>query len=371
MKRWIYSALLLLPFLQACSDDTPGAEDKDGNQVDVIITTQVETKATVVTALGDGDEMNVYAKTYGDIEAPDLVEHVKAVNSGGTWTLEPPVRIGEGGRAFIYAVSPYSAENTEPKAIAVDIARQEDVLYSGSYVPVTYTTHTAALNMKHALMLLTFNILKQGYAGAGQLQSLSVSGEQVYTSGTMDVSTGKIAGIGQETFVCPFEQTLTAEGWSENLPRLWCIPFSTQGQEGRLTAVIDGKSYEARFPELEMRGGYQYIFRLVMTANGLQFIPGQLQTVSLNVADDQPESLEGYGVLTLTHTCTDFILPQLTGDNVFGTVAWGDGESGSYEVGGRHAFASGTKETSIESWNSTGFELHTLTGIEVIDLSAY
>lgn len=371
MKRLIYSVLLLLPLVQACSDDTPGTENVGGNQVDVVITTQVETKATVVTALGDGDEMNVYAKTYGDIEAPDLVEGVRAVNNGGTWTLEPAVRIAEGGRAFIYAVSPYSAENADPKAVALDVSRQEDVLYSGSFVPVTYTTHTATLNMKHALMLLTFNVLKQGYTGAGQLQSLSVSGEQVYTSGTMDVSSGKIAGTGQDAFVCPFEQTLTAGGWSEDLPRLWAIPFSTQGQEARLTAVIDGKSYKACFPELEMKGGFQYIFRLVMTAHGLQFIPGQVQTVSLNQADDQPEVLEGHGVLTLTHTCTDFTLPLLTGDNVFGTVSWGDGESGSYEVGGQHSFASGSKETVIESWNSTGFELDALTGIEVIDLSAY
>ena len=120
-----------------------------------------------------------------------------------------------------------------------------------------------------------------------------------------------------------------------------------------------------------MKGGFQYIFRLVMTAHGLQFIPGQVQTVSLNQADDQPEVLEGHGVLTLTHTCTDFTLPLLTGDNVFGAVSWGDGESGSYEAGGQHSFASGSKETVIESWNSTGFELDALTGIEVIDLSAY
>lgn len=371
MRKLIYSVLLLLPLAQACSDDTPGSENEGGNRVEVIITTQVETKATVVTALGDGDEMNVYAKTYGDVEAPDLVEGIKATNTGGTWAMEPSVFVAEGGRAFIYAVSPYSAENTDPKAIAVDASRQEDVLYSGSFVPVTYTTHTAALNMKHALMLLTFNVLKEGYTGAGQLQSLAVSGEQVYTSGTMDVSTGKITGTGQEAFTCPSDQVLSAEGWSENLPRLWAIPFSTQGQEARLTAVIDGKSYEARFPELEMKSGFQYVFRLVMTANGLQFIPGQVETVSLNVADDRPEALEGHGVLTLTHTCQDFLLPVLTGDNVFGTVNWGDGESGSYEFGGGHSFAPGSKETTIESWNSTGFELRSLAGIEVIDLSAY
>lgn len=374
-KKLIYIIGLSLPFgLQACSDDEPGTNNGEGggNQVEVVITTEVETKATVVTALGDGDEMNVYAKTYGDIEAPDLVEKVVATNTGGTWTLEPAVRISEGGRAFLYAVSPYSADNIDPAAIPVDISAQEDVLYSGSFVPVTYTTHTAQLNMKHALMLLTFNILKQGYTGSGILQSLSVSGEPVYTSGTMDVSTGRITGTGKDGFVASTEKALTGEGWTEDLPRFWAIPFSTQGKEAVLTAVVDGKSYEARFPDLEMKGGYQYIFRLVMTANGLQFIPGQLETVSLNLSDDQPEALEGYGVLTLTHHCTDFVLPVLTGDNVFGTVDWGDGCSAGYEIGGIHTYTdNSTRETVIESWNSTGFELNTLSGIEEIDLSGY
>lgn len=374
-KNLIYIAGLALPLLmQSCSDDEPknGGGESDSNQVEVIITTQVETKVTVVTALDDGDEMNVYTKEYGDLAAPDLEEDVKATNTGGSWTLVPSVRIGEGGRAFIYAVSPYSADNTDPSAINVDISRQEDVLYSGSFVPVTYTTHTAQLNMKHALMLLTFNILKQGYTGKGVLQHLSVSGEQVYTSGTMNVSTGKIAGMGKDEFVYSTEKVMLNEGWTDDLPRYWVIPFSTQGQEARLTAVVDGKSYEVKFPELEMKGGFQYIFRMVMTANGLQFIPGQLETVSLNLNDDHPESLEGYGVLTLTHTCTDFVLPELVGDNVFGMVNWGDGSLGGYEVGGQHSYtAGGSKTTVIESWNSTGFELSTLNGIDVIDLSEY
>ena len=38
-------------------------------------------------------------------------------------------------KTFIYAVSPYSDTNTDPKAIIVDVSQQKDVLYSGSFVP--------------------------------------------------------------------------------------------------------------------------------------------------------------------------------------------------------------------------------------------
>lgn len=62
MKKLIYMFLLLLPLLQACSDNEIGGETDDSEKVEVSIQTQVETKTTVVTSLGDGDEMNVYAK---------------------------------------------------------------------------------------------------------------------------------------------------------------------------------------------------------------------------------------------------------------------------------------------------------------------
>ena len=69
------------------------------------------------------------------------------------------------------------------------------------------------------------------------------------------------------------------------------MPFSTKGGEAYLTATIDGKPYKAIFPEVEMKSGFQYIFRMVLTDYGLEFIPNQTQTISLSVETDQPEQL--------------------------------------------------------------------------------
>lgn len=352
-------------------EPTPTPSNNDGDVV-VSISTEILTKADVTTVFGEGDAMNVYPKTYGKIDAPNRVDNVKATQSGGKWTLSPEVKISKGENAFIYAVAPYNAAYTDASAIPVDIAQQIDLLYSGSYVPVSYTTNTAKLVMKHALALATFNISSQGYSGAGNITNMKISGENVYTKGTMSADNGKIIGKSQEEFTMSVNKTITESGWSEDLPRMWQIPFSTKVTAAELSLTIDGKKYDVAFPEVEMKSGYQYIFRMVLTDYGIEFIPGAVETISLNQQEDAMTALNGYGVLTITHIGNEIMLPAFTGDDVFGTVTWGDGASSSYKPKAVHTYsAPGEKNIVIESWNSTGFELEKLTGIETIDLTAY
>ena len=63
---------------------------------------------------------------------------------------------------------------------------------------------------------------------------------------------------------------------------------------------------------------------------------------------------------------------MLSGDNVFGNVTWGDGVAESYSMEADHSYSvDGDKTIIIETWNSTGFELKDMVGIEEIDLSKY
>ena len=152
-------------------EDEPKPAPSDGD-VTVTISTEILTKANVTTAFTSGDAMNVFPKTYGKIDAPNRVDNVKATLSGANWSMTPEVKISKGENTFIYAVAPYNATYTDATAIPVDVSQQIDLLYSGSYVPVSYTTHNAKLVMKHALSLVSFNISKQGYSGAGNLSKI-------------------------------------------------------------------------------------------------------------------------------------------------------------------------------------------------------
>ena len=174
---WLLAAIIML-LMVACSESKDGTEPSaDPNSVKVEISTEVITQANVTTELVQGDKMNVYAKTYNSVESPDLVSNVMATRNGTEWEISPEIRLVKGGKVFLYAVAPYDAAYTNPAAIPVDLSKQLDLLYSGAYVPATFNTHSVKLNMKHALTLASFNILKQNYSGAGKLTSLTVAGD--------------------------------------------------------------------------------------------------------------------------------------------------------------------------------------------------
>lgn len=361
--------------LQGCSSDSDSIDEPqaEGTGIYVSISTQIETKAVVKSLFDKGDAMNVWAKTYGKMDAPDLVGGIKAMYDGASWSLNPAVELQEGGKAFIYAVSPYSERNSTPAAIPVDVTEQVDVLYSGAYVPVTYTSNRAKLTMKHALALITFNISLQDYSGKGELQKVSITGANVYINGTMSVEKGQITGQAKGQIEQNYKRQIQTGGWNSDLPHLWSIPFSTQGSVATLTATVDGKELQADFPDIEMKKGYQYVFRMILTDYGLSFIPDQIETISLNQETDEMQSLENYGVIQITHAATDFTLPFLKGENVFGSVAWGDGQGSAYTFDGTHTYtgSNASWQLLIESWNSTGFELEDLTGVEIINVSQY
>ena len=121
-----------------------------------------------------------------------------------------------------------------------------------------------------------------------------------------------------------------------------------------------------------MKGGYQYLFRVVLTQQGITFLADQTETVSLNNQTDEMKEAPGYGVLRIVHSSASMMVPSFWGDNVYGSIAWGDEQIENYTYNCTHNYLpSKSYEVAIETWNSTGFQLNTLEGIEIIDVSGY
>lgn len=377
MNKILYNILACCVWglFYSCSSDTmEDPSEGKGNDVVVEITTDIQTRADVVKAFSKGDVMNVFAKTFNKPDAPDFISEVKGTYNGSQWITEPQITLKEGERTFIYAYAPYESSilnHTNLSAIPINITGQTDILYSGSAIPVSHTTFQAKLTMKHALALFTINIMKQGYTGEGKLQNISVFGDQIYTAGTMNIETGKIIGYQTGNLSIETNQTIVDNGWENDLPRLWCIPFSTKLKDAKLKTQIDGKEFQAKLPEIEMKSGFQYIFRMVLTDYGLAFIPDQTETISLNQDEDRADELYNYGVLQIKHHATAFTIPRFEGDNVFGNITWGDNTTDSYNVGIQHEYGDGTWQCVFETWNSTGFELNNIKEIDAIDISQY
>lgn len=359
--------------LSSCSDDKNdnggGKPNDDPNSVALTLQADLLLKASPTLEFKDADEMNVYAKATRDITGQDLVSGVKAIKKGDKWELTPEVRISKGQNAYIFAVAPYNTAYTNPREIPVDMANQVDLLYSGAVVAASYTSNCPKVTMKHALALVTLNISSEGYSGAGELTSVAINGDGVFTKGKMDVSTGKITGTSKDPVTINTSATIQKGGWKTGHPNVWAIPFNTKTSEANLTVTIDGKTYVLAFPEVEMTTGFQYIFHLALTNYGLEFIPGSTQSIRLNMVDEGVASPEGHGLVEITTSSAAFTAPYFTGDNVFGNISW-NGGSKSYSPGATLTVPANSKVT-VETWNSTGFEIRSLDGIETIDMTNY
>lgn len=360
--------------LGSCKDnnepDNPNG-GTTGNAVEVTISTsEIETKAAMLE-FSSSDRMNIYPKTDNKIDAANIFENVVASFDGSKWKMEPSVMLDDKNTlTFIYAVAPYDASYTDPAAIPVDLAKQVDLLYSGTAVPASRNTPTVNLRMKHALALATFNIVPANFSGNGKLQSAKLQGDIVYKTGTMKASTGKLTEGEKGVIEAKYDKTVEAGGWKKDLPGMWVMPFNTKTGTANIDFAIDGKTYSLTLPEVEMRQGYQYIFRLVLTDNGLEFDPSKTETLSLNVNTDEPQQFEGYGRLAIKTSGSWIYSPSFTGDAVFGTIS-----APSLTMPYSPAFMlqnlSAGQTVTIESWNSTGFEFETLDGIDSIDMSKF
>lgn len=376
IKKYLYSTLLVTTALcfGACKDSDDGGDDPIDTGHNIEIITDILTKAQVHKTFKANESLSVFATTDPNHLDGELIKKdVTATFDGAKWNFSQLIPLKEGGiPAYVYATSPVVVGVTDMGKIPVDITKQEDVLYSGAKVAVSYTSNKAKLTMKHALSLATFNISKQGYSGAGNLTKLVVEGTPVYSKGTLTVDKAKFTGTEKGRISVDVNKQINEKGWNTGIPNIWVAPFVTLVDTAYLHAVIDGKEYVTRFPSVEMKSGFQYIFRLILTRLGLEFIPSQTETISLNKEDDEMQVPEGYGLLTIKHNAPAFLIPSLIGDAPFGTIDWGDGTTESYGIGAVKDYGSKSNHVVVlESWNSTGFELKTLDGIEELDLSEY
>lgn len=368
---------LLAVAVTACSDKdvdnpiepvNPGVE---GAEV-TISTATIQTKKATLEFQAN-DKMTIFPKSGRLASSANIVDGVVATNNGASWTLEPKVLLDDNQTtAYIYAVSPADASYTELQKIPVDLSKQVDLMYSGSFVAASKTSPSVRLTMKHALSLLSFNIAAVNYSGSATLNSLSINGEIFYTKGTMDATSGNITnltGVG-DVVMKDFGVKVEQAGFKTNIPGLWALPFNTKTGDVTLTAVVDGKEFTAVLPEVEVKQGWQYIFRLALTNNGLEFDPTKTEMISLNVVTDNDVNFNAYGSIEITASGSSVATPQLEGDGVFGTLSTPT-KSSSYEGPTTVDGLSNGQKVTVESWNSIGFTISSLENISTIDISSY
>lgn len=381
MNKNIYLISLLalgaLSLNSCSSSDEPSPNptpDNTGLVLGIKTTVSMNTKTALIKELGDGNEMNTFVTLADQYGAEQPTEAIRATHTGGAWKMEKNVGLSAGYTAEVIAAYPYVDGVTNYRQYPIDVTSQVDVLYSGLGAYASSTQTTASLNMKHAMSLLSVNIKKQGYTGEGLITSIRVEHPQlIATKGHLNAATGDSEKTEFGPVQAAVEGTITEDGIKGALPGLWVIPFSSKDHEAvKAVITIDGKDYNVSLPEVSMATGWQYAFQGVLTANGLAFLPNATEEYQLDMTDNEFYELEGFGAVVFTFTGSEFSLPTFTGVNVFGNVKAEDGTSAEYAVGSTVKLKSAARQTiTVETWNSSGFELNSIDGIDVIDLSRY
>lgn len=359
-------------FVAACSDSDDNG-DGAGKKSEVSFTTEVQTRAlpNVITMLENGDAMTVFMAENNTIGTAQQSRHAQFSCQNNVWKGTPSVVLESGEKTYLYAVYPYQETVDKPDAIPVELGSQTDYLYSGNGVAASYEQPNVKLTMKHALSVLAFNIRNDNYGGEGKLQKISISGKPVYTSGTLNVSSGTIKGEVSGMYSQSCDIDIQTNGWEENLPGFFCIPLSSSGTNVTLSFKIDGDEYACMLPKSGIGGGIKYIFYLSLTEQGLRIFPEQTKQISLNTNSDSMV-IPGYSLLKITHDNNFFTLPSLKGEGVVGTVLWGDGLDEDYGASSEHLYENAQTHTVVmETWGTKEISLPNLVGVSEIDLSEF
>lgn len=356
----------LLSASYGCSSDKDEVLPEDKPLLE--ISTTIQTRA-VTTAFTSGDKMSIFVKSGSAVNSEDYVSAVTATLDKSTWIISPQVELKT--EAYVFALYPYSS-NINPDAVPVNVGSQTDFLYSGDPVKVSPTSPKATLTMKHALPMLAFNIASNGYTAEGKLTSILLTGKVLQTEGTLNVSNGNITGTKPGEYNITMSKSITKEGWTEQLPQMFCLPFAAVENKVKATFTIDGKEFSASLPEISVESGMKYLFRLMLDKDQIKFLPDQTEVISLNKDTDQMVIGET-STLGILYKGKQAVLPELTGNGkVTGTVFWGDNEQTPYSFPLSHTYASeGEYKASIQATGATAAEFENLTDIEEIDFSDF
>ena len=254
-KQYIYSALILTAILTAgCAKEDENLKLNDGNSSAIelsSVSTDPMTKAVITgtefttaeAAAGIGlFLLDGSGNAYGSNPA-----NVRYGYSDGKWTAASPLRIGN-TTGTLFGYYPYSESITDITAIPVaSSANGTDWLYATPVEVTTANAKSISLSLSHALARISLSFrLDESYVGDGSLSEISLSGDCVTASGTLDATDGSITATASK-FTAGTELTLSKSAATT----LEClvVPVSNESNthELKIACTIGGKAYSMTF----------------------------------------------------------------------------------------------------------------------------
>ena len=250
-KQYIYSAFILTAVLCAgCAKEFENTLDgTDGAAIELSsVSTDPMTKAVITGTSFTTDEaaagiglflLDGSGATYGSNSG-----NVRYGYSDGKWTAASPLRIGNTA-GTLYGYYPYSSTVTDITAIPVESSVNGTDYLFGSIAGLTSAkAKTESLTLSHALARLRITFKRDAsFVGTGTLSSLTIEGDGIAASGTLDATTGKITATKSAFTVSGLNASIPDTGLTEDC---LVVPAAASDTPQAITLrfTVDGKSYK-------------------------------------------------------------------------------------------------------------------------------
>ena len=301
-------ALAALFALAGCAKEIENTLDSSNStaiELSSVSTDQV-TKAVITGTSFTTDEaaagiglflLDNEGKAYGANPA-----NVKYTFSSDKWSAASPLRVGN-SKGYLYGYYPYSSTVTDVKAIPIESSiNGTDWLYATPVEVTTTNAKSISLSLDHALARVSLSFKLDGsYVGDGSLSEISLSGNSVAASGTLDATDGNITASASK-FTAGTDLTLSKSAATT----LECLVVPVTGSdtpEFKIACTIDGKAFAKTFTGdiAALASGKQTTIELTVLNIGIEVdatsingwdengsqkvIVGGNHTVTINLAD--------------------------------------------------------------------------------------
>ena len=265
-KQYIYSAFILTAVLTAgCAKEFENTtDDRDGSAIELSsVSTDPMTKAVITGTSFTTDEAaagiglflldgsgNAYGNNTGN---------VRYAHNDGKWTAASPLRIGNTAGTLV-GYYPYSETSTNVKAIpVVSSINGTDYLYGSIADLTSANAKTESLTLSHALARLRITFKRDAsFVGSGTLSSLTIEGDGIAASGTLDATSGAVtatksaftvSGLNASISTGLTEDCLVVPAAASNAPQAVTLRFT-----------VDGKAYKVNLTDglaVKLQSGIQ------------------------------------------------------------------------------------------------------------------
>ena len=301
-------ALAALFALAGCAKEIENTlDDRNSTAIELSsVSTDQVTKAVITGTSFTTDEaaagiglflLDNEGKAYGANPA-----NVKYTFSSDKWSAASPLRVGN-SKGYLYGYYPYSNSVTDITAIPVaSSVNGTDWLYATPVEVTTTNAKSVSLALDHALARVSLSFKLDGsYVGDGSLSEISLSGNSVAASGTLDATDGNITASASK-FTAGTDLTLSKSAATT----LECLVVPVTGSdtpEFKIACTIDGKAFAKTFTGdiAALASGKQTTIELTVLNIGIEVdatsingwdengsqkvIVGGNHTVTINLAD--------------------------------------------------------------------------------------